>query len=82
MFDLLSASLRPVSHTNHPHARDINTALIKLYSESTSDDRMDKISQLLAEVTIDQVSESDANLDYIGENELGSKHSFKRRGCR
>ena len=59
---------RPASHTNHPHARDINTALIKLYSESNSSDRLDKISHLLAEVTIDQMSESDANLDYIGES--------------
>ena len=57
---------RPASHSHNPHARDINTALIKLYAESKTPERIESISHLLAEVTLDQVAESDANLDYIG----------------
>ena len=57
---------RPASHIHNPHARDINTALVKLYAKSKTPEKVDSISHLLAEVTIDQMTESDANIDYIG----------------
>jgi len=59
-------AMRPAVHTNNPRAREINTALIKLYVQSERPDKVQILSQLLVEVTIDQITESDANLDYIG----------------
>ena len=64
----LVLSTRPASHTLNPHARDINTALVKLYAESHCPEKVVSVNRLLAEVTIDQMAESDANIDYIGES--------------